>query len=89
MNLGADLGWMVDHLDELAYRTFQHLLLTAIGVGVGFLISFVLAVVASVAASLYPISFCRVLYTIPASRSSLPSYRSRDQPSRSEVPLVI
>jgi osmoprotectant transport system permease protein len=68
MNLGADLGWLVDHVDDLAYRTFQHLLLTAIGVGVGFLISFVLAVVAVRRRRTYgPILVVSdVLYTIPS-----------------------
>jgi osmoprotectant transport system permease protein len=42
----VDLDWLLTHLDDVAYRTFQHLLLTAIAVGVGFVISFGLAVIA-------------------------------------------
>jgi osmoprotectant transport system permease protein len=41
-----DLDWMVGHLDALAGRTLQHLYLAAIAVGVGFVISFALAVLA-------------------------------------------
>ena len=36
MELSADLGWVVDHLDELAYRTVQHLLLAGLAVAFGF-----------------------------------------------------
>lgn len=41
-----DWGWIGDHLDELAFRTLQHLYLAAIAVAVGFAVSFVLGVVA-------------------------------------------
>ena len=37
-----DFGWMADHLDELLFRTIQHIWLAAIAVGIGFLISFAL-----------------------------------------------
>ena len=68
MDLSADLGWAIDHLDELAYRTVQHLLLAGIAVGVGFLISFGLAVVAVRRRRSYgPIlAVSDVLYTIPS-----------------------
>lgn len=66
--MAIDFGWMADHLDELAYRTFQHLLLAGIAVGVGFAISFVLAVVAVRRRRSYgPILvFSDFLYTIPS-----------------------
>jgi osmoprotectant transport system permease protein len=68
MELTADLGWVVDHLDDLAYRTVQHLLLAGIAVAVGFAISFVLAVVAVRRRRTYgPIlAASDVLYTIPS-----------------------
>jgi osmoprotectant transport system permease protein len=66
--VSADLTWLVEHLDELAYRTFQHLLLAAIAVLIGLLISFVLAVIAVRRRSTYgPIlAFSDILYTIPS-----------------------
>jgi osmoprotectant transport system permease protein len=41
-----DIGWIVSHLDDLAVATAQHLVLTAIPLGVGFVISLVLAILA-------------------------------------------
>jgi osmoprotectant transport system permease protein len=63
-----DTGWMVDHLDELAYRVFQHLILAGIAVVIGFAISFVLAVIAVRRRRSYgPIlAFSDILYTIPS-----------------------
>ncbi len=68
MELSADLLWIVDHLDELAYRTFQHLLLASIAVGVGFVISFALAIVAVRRRIAYApiLAVSDVLYTIPS-----------------------
>jgi osmoprotectant transport system permease protein len=68
MNLGPDLTWLVDHLDELAYRTIQHLLLATIAVVIGFGISFVLAVIAVRRRATYApiIAFSDILYTIPS-----------------------
>ena len=68
MELSADLGWAVDHLDELLYRTVQHLLLAGIAVGVGFLISFILAVIAVRRRRTYApiLALSDVLYTIPS-----------------------
>lgn len=68
MPFGIDVAWMVDHLDELAYRTLQHILLTAVAVGIGFVISFALAIVAVRRRSTYgPIlGITDVLYTIPS-----------------------
>jgi osmoprotectant transport system permease protein len=41
-----DWGWIADHLDQVGFRTLQHLYLTAIAVGIGFAVSFVLGVIA-------------------------------------------
>jgi osmoprotectant transport system permease protein len=63
-----DWGWMADHLDELAFRTLQHLYLTAIAVVAGFAISFVLAVWSVRRRAVYPpiAALAGVLYTIPS-----------------------
>jgi osmoprotectant transport system permease protein len=68
IDFSGDLGWIVDHLDELAYRTFQHLVLAGIAVGIGFLISFGLAVIAVRRRRTYgPIlALSDLLYTIPS-----------------------
>ena len=64
----VDLDWLATHLDDIAYRTFQHLLLTALAVGAGFVISFGLAIVAvrrrQTAGSILAVS--DLLYTIPS-----------------------
>jgi osmoprotectant transport system permease protein len=41
-----DAGWIASHLDDLALATAQHLVLTAIPLAVGFVISLVLAILA-------------------------------------------
>ena len=68
IDLGPDLDWILGHLDELAGRTLQHVILAAIAVGVGFLISFALAVVAlrrrAARAPIFAVS--DILYTIPS-----------------------
>jgi osmoprotectant transport system permease protein len=63
-----DWGWMADHLDELAFRTLQHLYLTAVAVVAGFAISFVLAVWSVRRRAVYPpiAALAGVLYTIPS-----------------------
>ncbi len=63
-----DFGWMADHIDELAYRTIQHIWLAGIAVGIGFLISFALAVLAVRRRATYgPIlAVSDILYTIPS-----------------------
>jgi len=68
MDLGPDFAWLFDHLDEIAYRTFQHLLLAAIAVFIGLLISFVLAVIAVRRRATYApiLAFSDILYTIPS-----------------------
>ena len=63
-----DWAWIADHLDEIAGQTVQHLYLTFIAVGVGFLIAFGLAVWSIRRRALYgPLSaIAGVLYTIPS-----------------------
>ena len=63
-----DWVWVGDHLDELAFRTLQHLYLTAIAVIAGFAISFVLAVWSVRRRAVYPpiAALAGVLYTIPS-----------------------
>lgn len=63
-----DFGWMADHLDDLLYRTIQHIWLAGIAVGIGFVISFVLAVLAVRRRATYgPIlAVSDILYTIPS-----------------------
>ena len=60
--------WIVDHLDDIAFRTGQHLWLASIAVVVGFLISFGLALVIRRIPALYgPITgLSGILYTIPS-----------------------
>jgi len=63
-----DWSWVGDHLGALAFRSLQHVELTAIAVGVGFAISFVLAVVTFRWRWLYPFASgaAGILYTIPS-----------------------
>jgi osmoprotectant transport system permease protein len=63
-----DWAWVADHLDELAFRTLQHLYLTAIAVVAGFVISFGLAVWSVRRRAVYPpiAGFAGILYTIPS-----------------------
>ena len=63
-----DWAWIGDHLDELAYRSLQHLYLAAIAVVVGFVISFGLAVWSIRRRAVYPpiAALAGVLYTIPS-----------------------
>ena len=66
--IDIDWQWMVDHLDELAARTVQHLWLTLLAVTIGFVISFVLAIIAVRRRASYgPIlGITDILYTIPS-----------------------
>ena len=63
-----DFDWMAGHIDDLAYRTLQHIELAAIAVAVGLVISFVLAVLAVRRRAAYgPIlAATDILYTIPS-----------------------
>ena len=66
--IDIDWAWMVDHLDELLARVVQHIWLTLIAVSIGFVISFVLAILAVRRRSTYgPIlGLTDILYTIPS-----------------------
>ena len=63
-----DWAWLVDHLDDLGGRVVQHVILTAIAVGIGFAISLGLSVVAVRRARLRAglVTLSGVLYTIPS-----------------------
>lgn len=63
-----DLGWIVDHLDDLGLRTLQHFGLAALAIGVGFALSLGLSILAvRVRPMLGPIlTLGGILYTIPS-----------------------
>jgi osmoprotectant transport system permease protein len=63
-----DWTWIGGHLDVLASRTLQHLYLTAIAVGIGFAVSFGLAVWSIRRRSVYGpiVAITGLLYTIPS-----------------------
>jgi osmoprotectant transport system permease protein len=63
-----DVGWLADHVGAILDRTIQHLYLAAIAVGIGFAISFVLALAAVRRRALYPpvTAVAGILYTIPS-----------------------
>jgi osmoprotectant transport system permease protein len=68
IDFSRDLDWMATHLDDLVARTFQHVLLAGIAVGIGFLISFALAVIAVRRRATYSpiLAASDILYTIPS-----------------------
>jgi osmoprotectant transport system permease protein len=63
-----DIDWLTSHLDQIAFRTLQHLELAGIAIGVGFLVSFALAIVGvrrrAAAGPILAVS--DLLYTIPS-----------------------
>ena len=63
-----DWAWAAGHLDDLAWRAFQHLIFSAIAVGVGFVISLGLAILALRRRRLRGtiLTASGVLYTIPS-----------------------
>jgi osmoprotectant transport system permease protein len=63
-----DVGWIVEHADDIALRTLQHLGLSAIAVAGGFVIAVVLATWAVRHRRALPplIAVAGVLYTIPS-----------------------
>jgi len=63
-----DLAWALDHLDELAGRTVQHVLLAAVAIAVGFAISLALSVwlVRRRRGRAVLLTLSSVLYTIPS-----------------------
>jgi osmoprotectant transport system permease protein len=63
-----DWTWIADHLGAIAGRTVQHIELTVIALGVGFAISFVLALWAIRRRRVYPVvaGAAGIIYTIPS-----------------------
>jgi osmoprotectant transport system permease protein len=63
-----DIPWVLDHLDELALRTLQHFGLAALAVGVGFVLSLGLSILAvRVRLTMGPIvTLTGIFYTIPS-----------------------
>ena len=63
-----DWAWIASHLDELAYRTGQHLYLTAIALAIGFVISFALALLSVRRRAAYGpvVAVSDVIFTIPS-----------------------
>lgn len=63
-----DLGWVVDHLDDLASRTFQHIVLASIALAFGFVISLGLAILAVRRRGTYApiVAISDILYVIPS-----------------------
>ena len=63
-----DWAWVGDHLDDLVYRTIQHLVLTGIAVAAGFAVSFGLALWSMRRRSVYGpiIALTGIAYTIPS-----------------------
>lgn len=63
-----DLDWVASHLDDLASRTFQHIMLSSIALVIGFAISLGLAILAVRRRSTYgPIlAVSDILYVIPS-----------------------
>jgi osmoprotectant transport system permease protein len=63
-----DWAWIADHLDELAFRTAQHLYLAAIALAIGFAISFAIGVAATRWRAIYlpAAMFADVVFTIPS-----------------------
>lgn len=64
----VDWGWVADHLDDIAARGVEHLLLTALAVGIGLLISLALVALGAWRPRLvFPIAAgSGILYTIPS-----------------------
>ena len=64
----VDWTWIVEHVDDIAFRTVQHLWLAAIAVAAGFVIAFALSLLALRFRWTYgPITgISGVLYTIPS-----------------------
>ena len=63
-----DWAWVVDHLDDLAYRTVQHLYLAGIAIAIGFAISFALALWSVRRRAVYGpiVAVTGIAYTIPS-----------------------
>jgi len=73
-----DLGWIGDHLGQIAQRIGQHLELTILPVAIGFVIALILSIWAVRQPIVYgPITVVTgVLYTIPSLAAFASSTRS-------------
>ena len=63
-----DVAWAIDHLDDLAWRTLQHIFLAGVAVAVGFVVSLGLSiwVVRRSRGRALLLTLSSVLYTIPS-----------------------
>lgn len=63
-----DWAWIADHLDELASRTLQHFVFTVIAVGIGFVVSLGLSILALRRTRLRTalVTASSIVYTIPS-----------------------
>jgi osmoprotectant transport system permease protein len=63
-----DIGWAVDHLDDLAWRTVQHVFMAGVAVAVGFVVSLALSiwVLRRSRSRALLLTLSSVLYTIPS-----------------------
>lgn len=63
-----DWAWVGSHLDDLAWRSFQHLLLASIAIGLGFVLSLGLSIAALRRARLRTalVTASGIVYTIPS-----------------------
>lgn len=63
-----DPGWIVDNLDQIASLTLEHVYLTLLAIGIGFFISFLLALLIRTRARLYQpiLGITGTLYAIPS-----------------------
>lgn len=63
-----DWAWAADHLDDLAWRTVQHVVLASIAIGAGFVVSLALSIVAVRRARLRAalVTASGIVYTIPS-----------------------
>lgn len=64
----VDWGWVADHLDDIAARGVEHVLLTALAVGIGLLLSLALVALGAWRPRLaFPVAAgAGILYTIPS-----------------------
>lgn len=63
-----DPGWVIDNLDQIAALTLEHVYLTLLAIGIGFAISFVLALIIRARSRLYQpvLGITGTLYAIPS-----------------------
>jgi osmoprotectant transport system permease protein len=87
-----DLGWVVRELDQIGWRTLEHVYLTAIAIAIGFLISFGLALVIRRRRGLQApiVAIGGILYSIPslALFAMLVPFTGIQNPVTAEIALV-